>query len=204
MNRTYRQLLLACLSIISLIITCNRCHQRQVTQEGWNPQLEDQMHDVFYTQAANLTTNETEKQQYADCCLAKMKEMFPNGIGNLGTEMNDSVKIAIMKMGAECSKSFTNHTNIWQPEVIQQLKLQFYSLKETQLLPPTMRKEYVDCIAFKVITKFPTGLDSNVNKDTLKSTIEKARKDCLTLLVNKYRKLKPKKSLSNNDTIPKP
>jgi len=204
MDRTHRQLLLTFLSIVSLIITCNRCHQTQELQEqqGWTPQLETQMRDVFYIQASNLTTNENEKQQYAYCCLSKMKEMFPNGIGNLGNEMNDSVKIAVMKMGAECSKSFASHTNIWEPEVIQQLKLQFYSLKETQLLPPAMRKEYVDCMAFKVITKFPTGLDNNVNKDTLKSTIEKARKDCLTLLVNKYRK--QKKISLKNDTIPKP
>jgi hypothetical protein len=189
MHPVYRQLIFAFLSLISLMITCNKC-ERQKARQQWGPELDEQMHEVFYMQSEKFTTDEGEKQQYADCCLSKMKELFPRGIGNIDKQMNDSTKIAIMKMGVECSKSFVNHKNIWQPEVIQQLKLQFYSYPETKLLPAAAKQEYADCISFKVVSGFPNGFDGNSNKDTLKQVIQKARKDCLVLVLNKYKKLK--------------
>ena len=112
-------------------------------------------------------------------------------------QMNDSVKIVIMKMGTECAQSFKKHINIWQPEVIQQLKLQIYSYAETKLLPENVKKEYVDCIAFKVMTDFPNGFEGN-NKDTLKNAIQKDRNDCLKLIVNKFQKLKQRRLRDTN------
>ncbi|MDB4920074.1 hypothetical protein [Mucilaginibacter sp.] len=197
MHRTYRQLLFALLSIISLAITCNKCRQTKTRQE-WTPQLETQMYDVFYQQSASFTTDENAKKEYADCCLAKIKQLFPKGISNMESQMSDSVKIVIMKMGSECALSFKSHINIWQPEVIQQLKLQFYSYAETKLLPENIKKEYVDCIAFKVMTKFPNGFEGNNNKDTLKNVIQKARKDCLKLIINKFQKLKQQRLKDTN------
>ncbi|MDB5089440.1 MAG: hypothetical protein JWR09_3434 [Mucilaginibacter sp.] len=196
MHRTYRQLFFALLSIISLAITCNKCRQTKARQE-WSPQLETQMRDVFYQQSASFTTDESAKNEYADCCLSKIKELFPKGFSNIESQMNDSVKIVIMKMGTECAQSFKNHINIWQPEAIQQLKLQIYSYAETKLLPENVKKEYVDCIAFKVMTKFPNGFEGN-NKDTLKNAIQKDRKDCLKLIVNKFQKLKQRRLKDTN------
>jgi hypothetical protein len=156
------------------------------------------MYDVFYQQSSSFTTDENAKKEYADCCLAKIKQLFPKGISNVESQMSDSVKIVIMKMGTECAQSFKSHINIWQPEVIQQLKLQFYSYAETKLLPENIKKEYVDCIAFKVMTKFPNGFEGNNNKDTLKNVIQKARKDCLKLIVNKFQKLKQQRLKDTN------
>ncbi len=192
MHPVYRQIIFGILSLISLMITCNKCQQRKARQE-WGPELDKQMHEVFYMQSEKYTTDEYEKQQYADCCLSKMKELFPYGIANMDKQMNDSMKVAVMKMGVECSKSFVNHKNIWQPEVIQQLKLQVYSYPETKLLPEEAKKEYVDCISFKVVSKFPTGLSGNSNRDTLKKVIQKGRKDCLALILYKYKKISKKK-----------
>ena len=67
----------------------------------------------------------------------------------------------------------------------------FYSYAETKLLPEDAKKEYVDCLAFKITTEYPNGI-SGVQKDSLKKTITKSRESCLKLVVNKYQKLKHK------------
>ncbi len=48
MNRVYRQLLLALLSIISLAITCNKCQQRKQARKAGALSSDQQMLDVFY------------------------------------------------------------------------------------------------------------------------------------------------------------
>lgn len=194
MHRVYRQLILALFSIISVAIACNTCQQNQQrkrARETWGPQLDQQVYDIFYMQSARLTTNDDERKQFADCCLAKMKELFPNGIADIGTQMSDSVKVAVMKMGAGCSMVIKSPITVWSPELMQQLKLQFYSYAETKLLPDDAKKEYVDCLAFKITTEYPNGI-SGVQKDSLKKTITKARESCLKLVANKYQKLKHK------------
>lgn len=199
MHRVHRQLLLAIFSLIILITTCNKCRQRETATHTWTPELEQQMHDVFYTQSARFTTSEAEKNEYSDCCLSKIKELFPNGIASMGADMSDSVKVAIMRMGTECARSFKSLTDPWQPVVVEQLKLTIYSDAVAKLLPQKMKQEYVDCISYKIIGKFPKGLKSS-NRDSLKIFMKAERKKCLKLLVNKYGKLKMH-SLKQ-DTIP--
>lgn len=196
MHKIYRQLIFILISLVSIMVACNKCQQRKAKQ-GWNPALEKQMYDVFYVQASNFSDDETAKKEYSDCCLSKMKELFPNGISNMESQMNDNVKVSIMKMGAECSKTFKNHINIWQPEVVKQLKLQFYSFEETKLLPVGVKKEYVDCISFKIVAKFPNGLNDS-DKKPLKQFIQESRKECLKLVLNKYQKLKQNKTKITN------
>ncbi|WEK20882.1 MAG: hypothetical protein P0Y49_07000 [Candidatus Pedobacter colombiensis] len=153
------------------------------------------MTDVFYTQAANLTDNARAKRAYAECCLSKMKEMFPKGISNIGNEMTDSMKVSVMKMGAECAGVLQHTVNIWEPDVTNQLKLQLYALDEIKMLPPKMKTEYVDCIAFKVTEAFPNGLKANQGKKELQKFIDKARHECVELIGRKYNVPKPKKTL---------
>jgi hypothetical protein len=195
MHPVYRQLLAAAILLITVISTCNKCQKRQAyqdSQKGWNSAIEQQMYDVFYTRASGMATNEETKQQFAKCCVDKMKQMFPEGVSSIKADMSDSVKVAVMKMGAECAKTFEDHVNIWQPEVIKQLKLQLYSYPETKMLPENMKAEYVDCVAFDVRTEFPNGLGDQ-DKAALKKFIEKSRTHCLKLLLNKYQKNKATK-----------
>jgi hypothetical protein len=158
-------------------------------RQTWTPELEQQMRDIFYTQSGRITTNEQEKNDYADCCMSKIKELFPNGVSGMGNEMSDSLKIAILKMGTDCAKSLQSITNPWQPVVVEQLKLDIYSYAETKLLPQKMKQEYVDCLAYKIIAKFPKGL-LGAGKDSLKSFLNAERTKCLKLIANKYGKLK--------------
>lgn len=187
MHKVYRQILLAVISLIFFISTCSRCRQRQQETHSWTPQLEQQMRDVFYAQSARLAINETERNQFADCCLEKMKDLFPNGISSMDANMSDSVKVAIMKMGADCVTPLKSDLNIWSPDVIEQFKLNVYSAPETKLLPQKMKKEYVDCITYKVMAKFPQGLKEG-GKDSLKAFLKIERTKCLKLLINKYGK----------------
>ena len=189
MHKTYRQLIFGFISLILFITTCNRCRQRQIARQTWTPELEQQMRDIFYTQTQRITTNEQEKNDYADCCMSKIKEIFPNGISGMGADMSDSVKIAILKMGTDCAKSFQSFTNAWEPVVVEQLKLTIYSYAETKLLPQKMKQEYVDCLAYKIIAKFPKGLQG-AGKDSIKNFLNTERTKCLKLLTNKYGKLK--------------
>ncbi len=189
MHPVYRQIIAVVFALIAIMVACNRCQQRQEAQQ-WSPALEQQLRDVFYTQAKNLTNDENAKKQYADCCLAKVKELFPHGFANLDKQLNDSVKVSIMKIGAECSKAF----NIWTPDAKQDIKLQFYSYPETKALPYAVQTEYADCLAYKVTTRFPKGLgDDSEAEKTYRHFIDSARKDCLRLIANKYQKIKQKK-----------
>lgn len=189
MNSIYRQVITVSISLVLIIVAFNKCQNKQAAEQ-WNPALEKQMYDVFYSQSAGLTTSEKARKVYSDCCVSKMKELFPKGISNIESQMSDSVKIAIMQMGVECSKALEHHLNIWQPEVKDQLKLKLYSLEETKLLPESVRKEYVDCIAFKVTAEFPNGLNEEKNKVALQQFIQKSRTACLVLVSNKYPDLK--------------
>ena len=196
MHKVYRQIIFAVLSVISLAITCNRCRQRQAYQQmqigdqgqiggqGWTPALEQQMRDVFYQQSAKVTSNEQEKNQFADCCMEKMKAMFPNGVSGIETKLTDSVRIAIMKMGSSCALSLKS-LGVWNAQVVEQVKLAIYSYPDTKMLPQKMKKEYVDCLTFKIEAKFPNGIKEST-KDSLKKFIKAERPKCLNLLVNKY------------------
>jgi len=62
-----------------------------------------------------------------------------------------------------------------------------YSAPETKLLPQKMKKEYVDCITYKVMTRFPQGLKDG-GKDSLKAFLKIERNKCIKLLINKYGK----------------
>ncbi|HEX8023470.1 hypothetical protein [Mucilaginibacter sp.] len=200
MHPVYRTLIFTAISLFSLILTISRCQRRQAYQQrqvaelqkGWTPELEQQMYDVFYTQSSAFNTTDSVRREFSSCCLIKMKAMFPNGLSGM-EQMTDSVKIAVMKMGADCSKIVTKNIDIWQPEVVQQLKLQFYSYPEIKLLPQNVKKEYVDCLSFKVTTHFSHGLTDSSAKKDLKKVIEKARNGCLVMIANKYEKLKVKK-----------
>jgi len=203
MHPVYRTLIFTAISLFSLILTISRCQRRQAYQQrqaaerqkGWTPELEQQMYDVFYTQSGTFNTTDSVRREFSSCCLIKMKAMFPNGLSGM-EQMTDSVKIAVMKMGADCSKIVTKSIDIWQPEVVQQLKLQFYSYPEIKLLPQNVKKEYVDCLSFKVTTHFSHGLTDSSAKKDLKKVIEKARNGCLVMIANKYEKLKVKKDTS--------
>lgn len=190
-----KQLFSILISLLLLVIACNRCQKLTARDEPqpWDTQLEKQMTDVFYTQAANMTNDERAKRAYADCCLSKIKEMFPKGISNLGKEMTDSMKVSVMKMGAECAGVLQHTLNIWQPDAENQLKLQLYALDETKMLPPKVKKEYVDCIAFKVTAKFPNGFKEHEGKKELQKVINKARHECIELIGRKYDVPKSKK-----------
>ncbi|AYL96771.1 hypothetical protein [Mucilaginibacter celer] len=198
MNPVFRSALIIALSLISLMFSISRCRQNQARrqqqmQAGWTPEVERQMYNLFYEKAAQFTNNDDERKQFSACCMIKLKALLPNGI--TGTElMTDSVKAAAIKMGLECSKNIHSQLNIWQPEVVQQLKLQFYSYPEVKLLPANVKKEYVDCLAFRVTTDYPTatGADS-IDSKKLKRVVEKARNGCLVLIANKFNKLKIKK-----------
>lgn len=210
MHPVYRTLIFAAISLFSLILTISRCQRRQAYQQqqaaelkkGWTPELEQQIYDVFYTQSSTFSTTDSLRREFASCCLTKIKAMFPNGLSSMG-QMTDSVKVAAMKMGAECSKVITKNIDIWQPEVVQQLKLQFYSYPEIKLLPKNVKKEYVDCLSFKVTTHFSRGLSDSSTKKDLKKVIEKARNGCLVMIANKYEKLKIKKDTTQTNTISK-
>jgi len=188
MHRIYRQILIFSVSLISIIVSCNKCQKREQKQE-WTPQFESQVHDLFYSQSANLTTNERAKQEYADCCVSKFKELFPKGISNVSDDLTDSVKLSIMKMGVECAKNLERHINVWTPENKKQLQLQLYSMEESKSLPKGFRTEYVDCVTFKVTARFPTGLTDS-GKTVVQDFMGKARKDCLLMVANKYIKTK--------------
>jgi len=200
-NIPARTVIALCFTAVTLLIALNKCHNRQIKQyqfeHTWTLALESQMRGVFYTQAANIgAADDSAKSAYADCCVEKMKALFPKGLSSMNpNEMNDSTKIAVMHIGATCSGEIIKRINVWQPEVVQQLKLQFYSYPEIKSLPKAAKSEYVDCLAFKVKTQFPTGL-KQAGKDSVKNFIEKARTDCLKLLVNKYKKQKQRDSTS--------
>jgi hypothetical protein len=203
MHRVYRQLIFGAIAVISLISTCNRCHKRSVfeaSQRGWTPALEQQMYDVFYERASRMGTDDTQRRQFANCCVEKLKERFPNGPASMTNAITDSLTIVGMKIGAECSKGFENHVNIWQPEVVEQFKLRVYSYPETKLLPEEAKSTYVDCITFKVKAEFPNGLGESKPK-VLKDFIEKCRTECIKLTVNKYKKRLKKKAQVKKDTL---
>ncbi|MDB5155916.1 MAG: hypothetical protein JWR50_623 [Mucilaginibacter sp.] len=192
MHPVYRSLIAVAFAAISIMITCNKCQQqkaRQQAQQEWGPELDTRMKNLFYQQASRLTTDEYEKNEYADCCLDKMKELFPNGPAGAAL-MTDSMQAAALKMGADCAKVFKKNQNIWTPDVDKQLRLQFYSLPEVKLLPKETREEYVNCLAFKIEDRFPTGFSTDSGKKEFKKFNEKARTSCLKLIVNKYQKAK--------------
>ncbi|WP_207420650.1 hypothetical protein [Desertivirga brevis] len=185
MHPVYRQFFLAVLSLISIIITCNKCQKREAARHGWNPQLENQMREVFYSQASRLTENEKAKNEYADCLLEKVKVMFPGGIAALESEMSDSVKVAIMKIGVDCGEVLSRSMNIWTEDLEKTLSLQLYSLDETKMLPKNMRKEYVECLVSRLKLEFPSGLNDGNQKD-YQSKVAEYRKECLKHLTDKY------------------
>jgi hypothetical protein len=194
MNATTRTVIAICFALFSVIMALNKCQQQKIKnykfEHTWTPELETQMRDVFYTQISNIAVNDSAKKEYVDCCFAKIKEMFPNGLSSMKPdEMTDSTKIAMVKQCAECAAILTKQINVWQPDIVQQLKLQFYSYPEVKQLPEAAKSEYVDCLTFKVKTQFPSGL-SKAGKDSVKSFIEKARRGCLILVANKYKKQK--------------
>lgn len=191
-----KQLFSILISLLLFVLACNKCQKLTARNEPqpWDSKLEKQMADVFYTQAGNMTNNTKAKRAYADCCLSKMKEMFPKGISNIGNEMTDSMKVSIMKMGAECAGVLQHTVNIWEPEAENQLKLRLYSFDEIKMLPANMKKEYVDCIAFKVTAEFPNGLNDNKGKKELEKFINKARSECIKMLGKKYDVPKSKKT----------
>jgi hypothetical protein len=203
MHPIYKQLLLGIIVIISIVSTCNKCQKRSIyeaSQKGWTPALEQQVYDVFYTRASSIATDEATKKQFADCCVSKVKELFPNGLANFNPNMSDSTKVAIMQIGADCAKTFESHVNIWEPAVIKQLKLQFYSYPETKLLTESAKAEYVDCIAFKVQAEFPNGLGDS-KPQVFKDFIEKSRVECMKLIANKYQKLNKKQGIGKHVNI---
>ncbi|WEK17826.1 MAG: hypothetical protein P0Y49_13560 [Candidatus Pedobacter colombiensis] len=202
MTSVHKQLFSILLSLLALVIACNRCQRITARNDAktWDTQLEKQMTDVFYTQAGTITKSEKARRAYADCCLSKMKEMFPKGISNLDKEMTDSMKVSVMKMGAECAGVLQHNVNIWEPDAKNQLNLQLYALDEIKMLPPEMKKEYVDCISFKVTAEFPNGLKENEGKEGLQKFINKARKECIEMIGRKYAVPKSKKQ-SKRDNI---
>jgi len=195
MHPVYRSLIAVVFAAISIMITCNKCQQQKARQQAqleWGPELETQMKNLFYEQAARLTTDEHEKKEYADCCLDKMKQLFPNGLVGASL-MTDSMQAAALKMGADCAKVFKKNQDIqtiWTPDVDKQLRLQFYSLPEVKLLPKETREEYVNCLAFKIEDKFPKGFSTDSGKIAFKKFNMKARTACLKLILNKYQKAK--------------
>lgn len=189
----YRQLFFILLSAVSLMMTCNRCQQRKASEQ-WGPELEKQLYDVFYLQSEDLKTDEATRKEFANCCIAKMKVLFPNGVGGIGANMSDSLKRSVMKMGAECAGTFSGHIDIWSPEAQRQLKLRFYSFEETKSLMPGIRYEFVDCLAFKVTAEFPHGLGESGNQKVVQDFIQKSRKECLLMVNNKYEQPKKRKT----------
>src|ERR1700744_759423 len=106
MHPIYRQVIAIVFALISVLIACNQCHQREVQrqeQQQWGPAVENEIRTALYDQASKISTNESEKQAYVDCCLSRMKELFPNGMNGVGAGMKDSVQAAIIRMGFECS-----------------------------------------------------------------------------------------------------
>ncbi|WP_143822152.1 hypothetical protein [Mucilaginibacter pedocola] len=150
------------------------------------------MYDIFYEQSAALGADAAARDRYAACCLSNMKVLFPNGLRDFNGDMPDSVKIAVMKMGAACAKDFRNSVNKWEPEIVNQLKLTFYSYPEVKLLKDTVKAEYVDCLALKVIAQFPNGVAKGDEK-AFRDCVVSARKECMKLLANKYEKLRKTK-----------
>jgi len=193
MDRSHLIILRVFLSAIILIIAVSQCVQRQQSRDvaisrGWTPALEKQMYDMFFEQAAKLTPDDGLQRSYAVCCVAKMKELFPKGIGSITPEtMTDSVRMAVMKMGAECASSITGgKAYTWTPDELRQLKLPMYSYPETKDMSDSAKQDYVDCIALKITSKFSDGIDK-VNKEDLKKIIENARNECFKMVSNKYK-----------------
>ncbi len=205
MHPVYRQIFSGILLCISLMVACNKCQRRQAyqqqlqqQQQGWSPELEQQMYEMYYRQTADFPTDEQTKKQYTWCCVNKIKELFPLGLADITERMNDSTRLAIMRAGADCAMGMKHKMNIWNEETLKQLKLQFYSYPEIKYLPKKSKDEYVDCLAFEVKTTYPNGLgeDSTAKKQSdLKKTIEKARTHCLKLVINKLTQTKEMKAL---------
>lgn len=172
------------------MITCNRCQKREAfrsAQSRWSPELENQMYEVFYTQSAGYRLDEEARKGFANCCVSKIKKLFPDGIGNIQNEMTDSMKVVMMKMGVECGKEFEGHTNVWTADVVKQLKLRFYSYAEVKLFPEEAKAEYVDCVTYTVTAKYPNGMGYD-SKTELQKFIDSARNDCALLVAKKYQK----------------
>lgn len=204
MNPVYKQVIGVLLSLTMMTISCYRCQQRSTRNDPhpWDTELEKQMTEVFYTQSAGITNDTYAREKYAKCCMEKMKELFPKGISNLDLKMTDSMKVSIMQMGAECAGVFKHKMNIWQPETENQLKLQLYSLEEVKMMPEKLKKEYVDCITFKVTAEFPNGLGENEGKKTIQKFINKSRHECIVLIGNKYKVPRSvKKSINKVQTL---
>ena len=145
---------------------------------------------MFYAQANNFHVDEQSKIDFANCCVSKVKEIFPDGFNSKDGPMSDSLKLVIVKMGADCAKTFTAHLKVWTPEAENQLKLQIYSYPETKLIQPGLKKEYVDCVAFKVMQKYQHEIADSIDKKAVRKFVTKARGDCIRLIANKYRQLK--------------
>jgi hypothetical protein len=205
MNTTTRSVIAICFSIVTISIALSKCQQRRIKEyqfeHTWTPELEQQIRDVLYTQTSNITASvaisDSAKNAYVDCCFAKIKELFPEGLSGMEHgKITDSTKIALMKACANCTTILTKQIDVWQPEVVQQLKLQLYSYPEVKFLPKAAKSEYVDCLTFKIKTRFPKGLKV-AGKDSVKKVIEKAREECVRLLTNKYGKQKLKDTSDN-------
>jgi hypothetical protein len=162
MQPLYRSIILAVICVFSLIVTLNKC-QRKKAKERWGPELERELNNVFYQQASRVTTDEILIQKYTDCCISKMKEVFPNGIGSLGSDMPDSTKAKMIRMTTDCARLLRT-SNIWDAETKKQFGLTLYSLPEVKLLPQDIKAEYIDCIVFKVTAKFPDGWETDSAK----------------------------------------
>jgi hypothetical protein len=196
MHRVHRQILVTCLCLLSLIITCNRCHRQEIAHQQlliedrseWTPMMEMQVRRMLYTQSGKFTSDSAERSAYVECCMEKIHQLFPDTVPSMQTGVSDSLLTAMGKIGQDCAVAFKKEQQPWQPVVVEQLKLRFYSLPEIKLLPQSAQKEYVDCLMYGVIAKFPNGLKAG-SKDSLKAYMLQQRKNCIKLIANKYSKL---------------
>nr|WP_294946975.1 hypothetical protein [uncultured Mucilaginibacter sp.] len=193
MHPVYRQIIVCIIAFISIVSTCNRCQKQAAARRElgqWNAATEKQMYDTFYQGASGLGSDEDERAQYAACCLHQMKALFPEGLGSVGSEVSDSIKVAVMKIGADCAKNLQrNHppVSVWNADLVKQMKLRFYSYQEAKLMPGSMKDDYVDCLAFEVMAKFPNGPQKDNDKAFIAGILA-ARKHCSKLVLNKYQK----------------
>lgn len=170
-----------------MIRLCNALNRSTSSYSGWTPSLERKMYEMYYEQAGQYTENHKGKRGYADCCLESVKVIFPNGLPEGNTTITDDMKIKMMKVGTECVKKIERYVDVWDEESLKQLKLRFYGYDEVKLLSENIKGDYVDCLAYKVKGRYPSGL-RDASSTVLKEFIQKSRKECMSLIVDKYGK----------------
>jgi hypothetical protein len=206
MHPVYRQILVGVLLLISIIRLCVSCQKRNqhnaayqmvssqnsqmtLNSDGWGAETEAQLYKLFYSQAANLQIDAQAKSKFADCCVEQMKKLFPAGPSQITVGMSDSVKLAAMQVGVNCAQSVAKTINVWNNETLKQLKLRFYSYEEVKYLPKKAKDEYVECLAYKVKTHFPSGVNEEnpkKHKSVVQDFVQQSRTECLKLITAKY------------------